>query len=420
MNVRLIKIRKNKIYFTNNFYVSLNQTNFPKGSISFRSHIDIYLKVELLNYDPNNKFLEVKIIDYSPENTNSFLDQKIKRPIEKLVFRELDWTKLKKLLMNFLTTLPKKIPEAFKKESQVVIIEKPIIDDNVNVEAVQKEPEIITRELVLNVLFSDAHFHLGYISIIKKLPYFKHPIELKITNNLILSEYDYIKNYFSKYYRSDSFDVTVIIKSKGEEILSIDCNSKMIKNIDEKLIENVKTRRTLDLIKVETKTKNKKNTYNANEILSELDDSSNVFGQKEIEILITIIESKSPRNAKQLIYLSGEKHDIKNKIRFTLSPLFGFIFFISGEKQNHICWELLDSHATYLWSFHKEMSIESQIQLSELNINTIREIGRQKYRSSIKNKQIDINSVFSVINHSKSKNLDTFEIWRNKLEKKIV
>ena len=83
---------------------------------------------------------------------------------------------------------------------------------------------------------------------------------------------------------------------------------------------------------------------------------------------MTLIESESPRNVKQLVYLSGKKHERTQKIRFTLNPLFGFIFFISGKNKNHICWELLNSHATYIWSFNKELSIESQIELSELNI----------------------------------------------------
>jgi len=432
MESRIIKISKNKIYFTDNVSVGLNRTNFPEGSISFRHHLDIYLEVEMSKYDMAQKTLEIKIIDYSPQDINTFYDQKLKRPINQLIFKELDWVELKKLLSSFLVTLPKKIPEAFKKESKRENIDsitdkanaestdKTIFDNNENLGSVPKELEIITRDLNFSVLFSDAHFHLGYISVIKKFPFFKNPIEFKITNNLILSEYDYIKNYFSNYYQSDSFDVSAIIKTKGEEILSINCNSKMIENIDEKIIENVKTTRTLNLSKVETNKENEKSTYNANEILSELDDSSNVFGQSEIEILITIIESKSPRNVKQLIYLSGEKHERTKKMRFTLNPLFGFIFLISGMKKNHICWELLDSHATYLWSFDKEISTESQIQLSELNINTIREIGRMKYRSMIKNEQIDINSTFNVINHSKSKIKDDFEIWKNKLTSKLI
>lgn len=429
MESRIIKISKNKIYFTDNASVGLKQTNFPEGTLSFRHHVDIYLEVELSKYDKSLKTLEIKIIDYAPQDIKTFYDQKLKKPIDQLIFKELDWEEFKKLLSSFLYSLPKKIPEAFKKVSKrenldIVVnaegIEKVIFDDNENEEDVPTQLEIITRNLNFSVLFSEALFHLGYISVIKKFPFLKNSIELKITNNLILPEYHYIKNYFSNYYQSDSFDISTIIKTKGEEILSIDCNSNTIESIDDRIIENVKTVRTLNISKIEANKEDEKSTYNADEILSELDGSSNVFDQSEIEILITIIESKSPRNVKQLMYLSGEKHERTKKIRFTLNPLFGFIFFISGKKKNHICWELLDSHATYLWSFEKEISIESQIQLSELNINTIREIGRMKYRSRIKNKQIDINSSFYVINHSKSKTKDDFELWKNKLTSKII
>lgn len=432
MTSRLIKISKNKIYFTNDVYVSLNQTNFPEGSLSFRQHLDIYLEVELSNYDLTQKALEIKIIDYSPQNINSFNDQKLKKSINQLIFKELEWSKLQSLLSSFLFTLPKKIPDAFKKEiakinlddgSQKINTEntkKSVINNNESLMFGQVEIEIITKEVSFEVLFSEAQFHLGYISIVKNFHFFNHPIEFKINNSLILSEYDYIKNYFSNYYKSDSFNISAIIKTKGDEILSIDCHSKMIENIDEKIIENVKTVRTLNLSKIETSTEKEKSIYNADEILSKLDNSNNIFNQSEIEILNTIIESKSPRNIKQLVYLSGEKHESSKKIRFTLNPLFGFVFFISGVKKNHICWELLDSHATYLWSFDKELSIESQIQFSELNINTIRDIGRMKYRSLIKSKQININSIFNVINHSKSKSKDDFEIWRNKLIYKLI
>lgn len=430
MTTRIIKISKNKIYFTNDVHISLKQTNFPEDSITFKHHLDIYLEVELSNYDNNKKELEIKIIDYSPENVSSFNDQKLKKLINKLIFKELEWTKLQKLLSSFLVTLPNKIPDAFIKETKrekldntsqktnLEKVEKPILNSNNEVN--QDELEIITHKVSFEALFSDSQFHLGFISVIKKFHFAKHPIEFRIVNSLILSEYDYIKNYFSNYYRSDSFNVTAIIKTKGQDILNIDCQSKMIENINEKIIENVKIDRTLNLSKIETSPEKEKGTFTSDEMFSKLDDSNNIFNQNAIEILNTIIKSKSPRNAKQLMYLSGEKHDITKKIRFTLNPLFGFIFFISGDKRNHICWELLDSHATYLWSFDKELSIESQIQFSELNINTIRKIGRMKYRTLIKNKEININSVFNVINHSKSKNIDVFEIWRNKLIYKLM
>jgi len=428
MNIRLIKISKNRIYFTNEFWISLSHTNFPEGSIAFRHHIDTYLKVELLRYDLDKKALEIKIIDYRPTDITLFNEQKLKKPVNRLIFRQLVWDDLKKLLSHFLCSLPKETPEAFEKKATNNNIKQEKIKENTKIELKhkieeevnQKECEEIIRELDFDVHFSDAQFHDGYVSVIKNFTFLEQPIKFKITNDLIRSEYNYVKDYFSNYFKRDTFTISTTIKTKGKEILSFDCQSKIIKNINEKIIDNVKSNRTLNITRIEKNNEIEKNTFTADEILSKLDSSSNVFEQTELEILMTLIKSKSPRNAKQLIYLSGKKHERTKKIRFTLHPLFGFIFFISGSNKNHICWELLNSHATYVWSFDKRKTIESQIELSELNINTIRKIGRKKYRSFIKNKQIDIDSVFSVINHSNSKNTDTFEIWRDKFENRIV
>lgn len=425
MKSRIIKISKNKIYFTNNDYVTLNQTNFPEGSISFKHHLDIYLETELSDYDKFKKTLEIEIINYSPQNINSFLEQELKKPINQLIFKKIDWKELKKLLSSFIVTLPNKIPEIFNEESlKNKEIQKgepqeyPDIKQkkNINQQIIIAEPEVITREFDFDVRFSDARFYNSYVSVTKNFPFLDQPIEFKIFNELIRKEYNYIKSYFLNYFKSNTFTISAKIKTRGKELISFECQSKTIQNINEKIIENIKNIRTLNITKIEKNPEKEKNTYTADEIFSKIDKSSNVFEQSEFDILMTLIKSKSPRNVKQLTYLSGKKHEHTKKIRFTLYPLFGFIFFISGHDKNHFCWELLDSHATYVWSFNKELSTESQIELSELNINTIKKIGRKKYRSLIKNNDIDINSKFSVINHSKSKDLKSFEIWRNKLE----
>jgi hypothetical protein len=432
MTSKFLKITRNKIYFSNNDFVSLAQTNFPEDSLSFRQHLDIFLEVELSNYDLTQKSLEIKIIDYSPEDTNPFFEQKLKKPIHKLIFKELEWSKLQSLLSSFIVTLPKKIPKAFKKEIKKDYQDKNLqksnnlknenqnIQSNIEFNILQLNDEVITYEVNFEVFFAETKFYLGYVSTTRAFEFYKHPIEFKIYNSFILPEYDYIKDYFSNFFESKSFNISAKIQIKGNVILGIDSHSEKIEYIDNKVIDNVKINRTLNLSKIETNSEKGKSIYTADEILSKLDKSENIFNQSEVDILSLIIESKSPRNLKQLGYLAGEKHEVARKIRFTLNPLFGFIFFMPGKKRNHICWELLDSHATYLWSFDQLQSIESQIQFSELNINTIREIGRMKYRTLIKNKLIDINSFFSVINHSKSKTKDDFEIWKDKLISKLI
>ncbi|CAL2062001.1 hypothetical protein [Tenacibaculum sp. 190524A05c] len=416
MNSRLIKISSNKIYLTNEFFIELSQTNFPEGSISFKYHIDTYLKVEVLNYDGYNKIIELRIHDYSPEDFDSFKNQKLKKPIDRLIFRELEWSKLKKLLSHYTNSLPDKIPDAFKKEN----LEKEFFEnsnemaDQMNLTQ-NKDKENI-YEFSLQVPFSEAQFHDGYVSIFEELPFLEEPFEFKIMNDLIRSEFYFIRNYF----KIKDLLISVKLIVKEGKVLSSHCESKEIANIDEKVISTVKNKRVLDFTKIETNHKEEGVSFTVDGMFFKLNKSSNTFEQTEFEVLKTLIKIKSPRNAKQLIYLAGDKHDKTKKIRFTLKPIFGFIFFISGKDNNHICWELLDSHATYIWSFEKVLSIEDQIEEAELNINTVRKLGRKEYRKAIKNNEMEINSAFSIINHSKLKEENSFEVWRNKFESKIA
>jgi hypothetical protein len=125
--------------------------------------------------------------------------------------------------------------------------------------------------------------------------------------------------------------------------------------------------------------------FTADEVLSRIDgntDSGNVFKQNERDIINIFLQGKDIRNKKQLEYLSGTKHNPQEKIRFTLKPIFGFLFCIVGEKFNHFCWELLNSHATYLWSFERSISTDNQFKRVENTINTIRVIGRDEYRKA--------------------------------------
>jgi hypothetical protein len=428
MSSKLLKISKNKIYVANNDFVDLTQTNFPKGSIKFRLHLDTYFEIELSNYDLKQKSVEVKIIDYSPENILPFNQQKLKKTINKLIFKELEWSKLEPLLMSYQSSLPRLIPNAFSRKTKHNYQEekgikkvKQIFERHSSLEPIEPNDEIKTHKINFKMLFSEVDFHLGYVSTTRTFEFHKYPIKFEIHNIIILPEYNYIKNYFSNYYKSKSFNVSAKITIKGDEILSNNCHSKIIENIDNEVIDNVKIRRILNLSKIKNSSEKEKSIFTVDEILSKLDNSSNnIFNQSDTDILDLIIKLETPRSIKQLEYLAGKKHKVSQKIRFTLNPLFGFVFFIVGNSRNHICWELLDSHATYLWSYDKSLSINSQIDDSELNINTIREIGRKKYRDLIKTKQIDNNSVFNVINHSKSNTKDDFEIWKDKLETKLI
>jgi hypothetical protein len=427
MRERFIKISNNKIYFTNSDFVGLEQTNFPENSLKFKYHLDTYLKVELSNYNEQLKSLDIEIKNYKPKEIQNFNNQELKKKINKLIFKKLEWDKLIQLLSNYQSNLPKLIPEAFKEEEEEEEEEEEDFteienenEEEIEYSEINSEQKIQDFDFEFTEKFNNAIFHLGYVSITKIIDIFYSPIELKIYNDKLLPEYDYIKNYFSNYYNNENFNITTKIEIKGNEIISIISHSKEIENINNEIIDSVKRERILNTIDFIDNSENEKSTFTADEILSKIDNSLNIFKETEEDIINLILELKNPRNKKQLVYLSDKKHKSIEKIRFTLKPLFGFIFFIEGKEKNHMCWELLNSHATYLWSFEKFEPIYLVIKQSEININTIKQIGRQMYRNQVKMNQLQINSIFSIIKHPKSNLKDNFDIWKSKLISKLV
>lgn len=151
------------------------------------------------------------------------------------------------------------------------------------------------------------------------------------------------------------------------------------------------------------------------EVFDNLDEYHNVFNQSDMDIISVLAEVYGLRNKRQLEYLSVERHSTKQKIKFTLKPMFGFLFFLEGSQSDYYCWELLNSNATYLWKITKTADA-SHLAVIEQEISCIHEIGREQYRRDIKKTQ-PVGFVFSFVDHkgiAVNEN-DSFSEWKQKL-----
>ncbi|MEY3249546.1 MAG: hypothetical protein RL742_1589, partial [Bacteroidota bacterium] len=129
------------------------------------------------------------------------------------------------------------------------------------------------------------------------------------------------------------------------------------------------------------------------------------------------------RNRQQLIYLSGAKQSKNEKIRFTLAPNFGFLFLVEGEQYNHFVWELLNSHATYIWSIGKtRQDLKLQYQRIEQAINTIRNSSRSAYKNAYRQQQTDQDLAFNYLQHQHAESalVDGFPKWKHQLNALLV
>ena len=410
--------------------MNLNQTSLGGKYIKFREAQDIYLEVEIIGYNKTNNSIHLNIVDYQPQNIEKFKEQTAKAHVFFIYFEPLKWQQIEKYLSSY--------------TKSKLIHEKIIIDDvtpteSYDINSIHNEIKpsnqlVIKREPVLekiseeaNIYFKDADFNLGFVSFSHKSKILNEVFNLKIENHFLLPEFNAVKSYFPKAFGGKKqFLINIDFILTNKTVTNIITTSPEIEKINETIIDSIKRERVAKLTSTPLLKSIDKSLFTADDIFDSFEDNlkdGNVFNQSELDILNFIIETRKVRNAKHLEFLSGSKHSTKQKLRFTLKPLFGFLFFIEGETKNHFCWELLNSHATYLWSFGKiDSDIIFQYKRVEETINIIRNMGRDSYKNEYKRKNVDIDMTFCTIEHSSINSAfkEGFVEWRHRLLEIII
>lgn len=402
---RIIQLKGKEIALTPDSKWDLKYTNFPTDIFSFHEGKPFYWLIEIEKYDAENGIVEVKVIDYAPSDISAFNKQLLKRPIKRINFNKLEWSNLQAFLAIYRR---KDLNHLLKNESEGL--------------STDKENSHKTISFDFTISFHDAEFKLGHVSVSKYFNLFDQVLELKIYNSDIVPEYQYIRKFFPKALNGkEKFNVHTKIAYSQREIIEIESSSPEIEAINDEIIDSVKLHRSLQLSRISPETQIDKSLFTSEELTTPLDDidsNGNAYQQDAQDILNCLLISKDVRNKKQLEYLATHQQSPDHKIRFTLQPNFGFLFFIVGSRKNHYCWELLDSHATYLWSFKKAKNKSRQIRQIEETISLIDEIGRNRYKSSVRNHKLDMNESFNVIPHyaANSPLVDGFVYWKRKLK----
>lgn len=446
---RLIRITKNRVFLTPEMSLSLSQTSLVGSHLSFRTFEDIYFEIEVLEYDYKSNRISVEVIDYQPKSISRFKEQTAKGQVLFIYFKPLQWQYIEKYLSSY--------------TKSVLVREKIVFDDvfpliseyskssfsrtpNSNEElsngstipalseVTQTFSEIKQREPFIEkitedakIYFKDVDFNLGFVAFTYKSKKLNEIFNLKIQNHFLLTEFNAIKSYFPKVFGGrKQFSIKIIFTLTDKVVTDIITTSPEIESINENILDSIKRERVARLTSTPLLDSVDKSLFTAEDIFDSFEDNlidGNVFKQSGEDILNFLIETRSVRNAKHLQFLSGSKHSIKQKLRFTLKPLFGFVFFIEGKTKNHFCWELLDSHATYLWSFDKiESDTKFQYKRVEEIINIIRDMGRENYKKDYKNNKIDSDLNFCTIEHSDINSVlkDGFVEWQHRLKERLV
>lgn len=432
-----IKVCNDRIFLNPQLSIPIQQTNIPNEHLTFRSYEDIFWKVEMLDYKKENKCLKVSVKDYNTKDITGFNKQEPRKSIDELLFEKFDWRKLEPLLTAYqksrLTEILFNINanpfSRGEKQYYGHVKSKPVLDDN---QHLMGNPQSDSKQSVTTitedfwVYFTDAHFMLGYVTFKKHIKKIDKEIDFKIPNEHILAEFDNIKFWFAKKLKTKKFKVIVTITLVENEVTETRAVSKQIEQITPDLIDSVKYQRTFALTKEPRQSNLDKSLFTAEDIFSQIDTDDiegNVFKQSEQDILNFFLNESDIRNKKQLAYLAGKKQSENYKLRYTLSPNFGFLFLIEGVENNHFVWELLNSHGTYIWSIEKgKKNVELQFKRIEDIVNTVRTSGRENYKRAYRNNHQDDDLVFRVISHEDigSKLVDDFPKWKSKLNEQLI
>lgn len=445
---RLIRITNNRIFLTPEMSLPLSQTSLPGEYISFRTHDDIFFEIEG-DYDKDKQVITVKVVDYQPSDTKRFNVQLAKAPVRFIQFAPLSWQRIERYLASYTMKALLKRNIVFEETGFVRMNDhagsafRTAIDRGRKASegaasfVSDQEPgcgtkkphnpviETITEEA--KIYFKDALFELGFLSFPYQSKELKERFNLKIENHYLLPEFNAIRNYFPKALGGKKqFSITVRLTLTDEKVTDIVTTSPDIDRINEDLLDSVKRMRIAGLTKTPLQIAVDKSLFSSADIFDsfkEEDKDGNVFNQSEEDILNMLIEAGNIRNARQLQYLSGSKQSANQKLRFTLKPNFGFLFFIEGETKNHFCWELLNSHATYLWSFDKmESDIKWQYKRVEEIINIIRDMGRENYKQQYRINPAGSDLMFSSIDHRDAGSAlkDGFVEWQHRLRERLI
>lgn len=446
---RLIRISKNRVFLTPEMSLSLSQTSLVGNYLSFRTFEDIYFEIEVLAYDNKSHKISVEVVDYQPKDISRFKEQTAKAQVLFIHFKPLKWQHIERYLSSYtksrllrekiifedvpaLTSAVSENPFSRiskSNEEQSSDSSRPSFSEISQNYSEPKQPEPIIEKITedARIYFKDADFNLGFVAFSYKSKKLNETYNLKIENHFLLTEFNAIKSYFPKVFGGKKqFSINIIFTLKDKVVTDIITTSPEIESINESILDSIKRERVARLITTPLRNSVDKSLFTAEDIFDSFEDNlkdGNIFKQSGEDILNFLIEARNVRNAKHLQFLSGSKHSIKQKLRFTLKPLFGFVFFIEGETKNHYCWELLNSHATYLWSFDKiDTDTKFQFKRVEETINIIRDMGRETYKNDFKNNKVDSDLSFCTIEHSNINSAfkDGFVEWQHRLKERLV
>lgn len=397
-NIVIIKIQGDFIWFNPFEKLSLESTNLPVKLFKFSAR-SLFWKLHMDQFDKVTKNLSISIVDYDTSDTNLWHAQKSKSKIQKLTINNILWEPFSKCLSYYDGTLKESLSHLLTDEDSTFTL--------------QRKPVTILHRLSINKMKIGS----GCLTYFKKVRWSKEPQIFTINHPLMIPQMELIKPYFHNIMGGKMIDVEVSVLHQGDHVEVIKTHAPQLQKINNSSLYIMRGLQIKDWVKTQ------KEQYQTNILQEDIDltydssDSGNI-DSIERELLNRILEESNIRNKHQLLYLSDATSPTE-RLMLTVQPQFGFIFTIRGEEMVHCIWELVDSHATYIWSFPHAHYSDRYFKILRREFAKITELGRQVYRDTyVANNDYYLRT----INHGNSSDpiVDRYGQWRIRVEACLV
>lgn len=408
-----LKISNRGVHYSASGLLPWSATNLPAGAFRFNERMDIYWEAEMLGYAADQARLQVQVLNYEADPINFAPERKMKRPIEALHFKTLDAEAFKAQLYYYKAgALSDVLREDPAPEKPSTAPAAALLSGN----QISDISDQVIRPVTFPYPILDLTFANGGVKGKADLPGLVDPLPFKIINDHIVAEFDAIKAYFVRALKRKTIRVESKLRFVGGEAQLDVSTSPQISRINDDMLELFRARAVKSLLNFGPVKTVDKSLFTPEDVFDSLDDDA--LGKATLphdghDLLAEILRHKPVRNARQLEFLAGRLHTPSAKLRYVLNPNFGFVFLAEGQDAHHFILELLDSHATYVWSLPKDWkTLTDQYRAVEREIAAIGSLGRSQYRRTL---HFEHEFWFIVHENAASGLVDGFPRWRNRL-----
>ena len=395
--------------FTDEVFVPWEATNLPAGCFRFREREAFYWEVEMVSYQAESATLHLRVADFEAE----FADYRPERPA-KAILRRVEFAPLDRAAfcaqLSFYRpeSLPLSRPESAGGQDEARQPDEA---------AIPPGPAPDPRLVSFVYPFAELSIVDGGVTGVH--PGLQGtPLPFRIRNPFLVKEFGVIQAYFGRWLRRQTIEVTAEYRFAPDGSAGLHrARSAQIDRIDERAIEVLRARTLRDFIGQDDPDRR---LFTPEELWERSADDERVralLPPPGPALLEAILAEGSVRNARQLGHLAG-RHERGQKLRFVLSPHFGFLFFVRGEGMHHFVLELLDSHATYVWSLPRDSgTLAEHYHAVTQEVQQLSATGRQAYRRAN-----TFAHTFWSVRHEQigSDFVDGFPRWRARLEEGLV